>query len=76
LIKKEILKKKQPIYKLTPKGLAIYPILLALIEWGDKCSATEEGPPLYLTHKTCGSAKRSNSLLRVLREYYHEGYRI
>lgn len=53
LAKKGIIKKNRSVYKLTPKGLAIYPILLALMEWGDKYYATEEGPPLYLTHKTC-----------------------
>lgn len=43
-------------YKLTPKGLAIYPIIVALLKWGDKWLPAPEGPPLLLTHATCGHA--------------------
>ncbi|MGJ8562798.1 MAG: winged helix-turn-helix transcriptional regulator [Alphaproteobacteria bacterium] len=54
-----IIKKQGSVYKLTPKGRAIYPILLALLDWGDKWYATEDGPPLYLTHKPCNTALKS-----------------
>jgi len=59
LTRKGIIKKQSSIYKLTSKGRAIYPILLALMEWGDKWYATEEGPPLYLTHKPCNNSLKS-----------------
>lgn len=41
-------------YKLTPKGIAIYPIIIALLAWGDKWLPSPEGPPLLLTHNPCG----------------------
>ncbi len=48
-----LLEKKGSVYKLTPKGRGIYPILLALMEWGDKWYASSKGAPLLLTHKRC-----------------------
>lgn len=48
-----ILAKKQNLYKLTPKGRDIYPILLSLMEWGNKWYGSSKGPPLLLTHKPC-----------------------
>jgi len=56
LSEKGIIKKQNSVYRLTPKGRAIYPILLALMVWGDKWYATEEGSPLYLTHKPCNNS--------------------
>jgi len=40
-------------YKLTEKGLDIYPIQLELIKWGDRWFASEEGPPVLLFHSNC-----------------------
>ncbi len=42
-------------YVLTPKGLDMYPIALALMTWGDRWMAAD-GPPLLLTHSLCGSS--------------------
>ncbi|WP_188189092.1 winged helix-turn-helix transcriptional regulator [Nonomuraea sp. SYSU D8015] len=41
-------------YRLTEKGRDLYPLLVALMHWGDKYLA-EEGPPVVLTHRDCGS---------------------
>ena len=41
-------------YRLTEKGLDIYPIVLALLRWGDRWLAGEKGPPLVLHHINCG----------------------
>jgi DNA-binding HxlR family transcriptional regulator len=41
-------------YRLTAKGLAIYPQVLALIRWGDQWMGDGEGPPLTLIHRGCG----------------------
>lgn len=46
---------RKVLYKLTAKGRDIYPILLALMEWGDQWYAAEEGPPLILSHRPCRS---------------------
>lgn len=42
------------VYKLTEKGIALYPILVLLMEWGDKYYASPEGSPLLLKHTPCG----------------------
>jgi DNA-binding HxlR family transcriptional regulator len=41
-------------YRLTDKGRALYPILLALTAWGDTWMDEGRGPPLYYHHNTCG----------------------
>ena len=41
-------------YRLTSKGLDLYPVLVALMEWGDKYEADQEGPPVLLRHRDCG----------------------
>ncbi len=42
-------------YRLTPKGFDIYPVLIALGEWGDRYLADPEGPPLAFEHRDCGA---------------------
>lgn len=42
-------------YRLTEKGLALYPVLLALVHWGDDWYADAEGPPVRHRHKGCGA---------------------
>ncbi|MGH2946095.1 MAG: winged helix-turn-helix transcriptional regulator [Solirubrobacteraceae bacterium] len=39
-------------YRLTPKGLDLYPVLLALMQWGDRYKV--DLPPVTLVHKACG----------------------
>lgn len=41
-------------YRLTDKGLALYPVLVALMEWGDRYAADPAGPPVLLRHRDCG----------------------
>lgn len=41
-------------YRLTEKGLELYPVILSLVHWGDKYYDRKKGPPLLHTHKTCG----------------------
>ncbi|MGW4795457.1 winged helix-turn-helix transcriptional regulator [Nonomuraea sp. NPDC004297] len=42
-------------YRLTEKGRDLYPLLVALMHWGDKYLAGDEGPPVLLTHRDCGA---------------------
>ena len=42
-------------YRLTTKGLDLYPTLVALMQWGDKYLADDGVPPLALEHRDCGS---------------------
>ncbi|MEW5734358.1 MAG: helix-turn-helix domain-containing protein [Thermodesulfobacteriota bacterium] len=46
---------RRACYRLTRKGLDIYAITLTLMQWGDRWLAGDDGPPLTLTHKTCGN---------------------
>jgi len=41
-------------YRLTEKGIDLYPILVALMQWGDRYVTDERGPAIVLEHKTCG----------------------
>jgi DNA-binding HxlR family transcriptional regulator len=43
-------------YRTTRKGAAYFPALLLLMEWGDKYYGSPEGPPILLTHTTCGKS--------------------
>jgi DNA-binding HxlR family transcriptional regulator len=41
-------------YRLTEKGIDLYPVLISLMRWGDRWAADETGPPVVLTHQACG----------------------
>ena len=41
-------------YRLTPKGLDLYPVIMAVVAWGDRHYAGEAGPPILHRHKACG----------------------
>lgn len=43
-------------YRLTEKGRDLYPVLLALLTWGDAWFSDAKGPPLILTHNPCSQA--------------------
>ena len=42
-------------YRLTRKGMELYPILVAIMRWGDRYLADPGGPPVELTHADCGA---------------------
>lgn len=41
-------------YRLTCKGLDLYPAVMSLVHFGDRHMAGEAGRPLLHRHKTCG----------------------
>jgi DNA-binding HxlR family transcriptional regulator len=43
-------------YRLTAKGKELYPILVALLDWGDRHVADPDGPAILLSHRDCGAA--------------------
>jgi DNA-binding HxlR family transcriptional regulator len=45
-------------YRLTDKGLDLYPVLVALMQWGDRYEGDPAGPPILLTHRDCGEPVR------------------
>ena len=42
-------------YRLTEKAIDIYPILLFLLDWGERWFANDLGPSVLLKHKPCGA---------------------
>ncbi|OUS24290.1 transcriptional regulator [Gammaproteobacteria bacterium 45_16_T64] len=61
LVDAEILKKhiydesyRRHEYKLTKKGIELYPVLMSLVSWGDKWTADKDGAPLEYIHQPCG----------------------
>jgi DNA-binding HxlR family transcriptional regulator len=45
-------------YRLTEAGLDLYPVLVALMQWGDRYAAGPAGPQALLTHRDCGEPVR------------------
>jgi DNA-binding HxlR family transcriptional regulator len=41
-------------YRLTEKGLDLWPTVVALMQWGDRHAAPADGPPVVLEHRGCG----------------------
>lgn len=41
-------------YRLTPKGLDLYPVVLGLRGWGERWLDSGAGSPVRLVHKPCG----------------------
>lgn len=41
-------------YRLTPKGLDLHPVLMAIVHWGDIHMAGKAGRPLLHRHSGCG----------------------
>jgi len=42
-------------YHLTQAGMELRPVLVALMDWGDKHLAGNDGPPMVLEHVGCGA---------------------
>ena len=45
-------------YRLTSKGLDLYPVLVALMQWGDRYAVGSAGPQVLLRHRDCGEPLR------------------
>jgi DNA-binding HxlR family transcriptional regulator len=45
-------------YRLTPKGGDLWPVLVALRQWGETYVGDPEGPVLEIRHRDCGAAVR------------------
>jgi DNA-binding HxlR family transcriptional regulator len=43
-------------YAVTDKGRDLYPVLIVLLQWGDRHLRGSEAPPRVLIHETCGKA--------------------
>ncbi|MFG2051789.1 winged helix-turn-helix transcriptional regulator [Micromonospora sp. NPDC048935] len=45
-------------YRLTEKGLDLWPVLVAVLGWGDRYLADAEGSPLTVAHRDCDAPVR------------------
>lgn len=61
LVEHEVLEKvaytERPLrheYRLTERGVDLWPAIVALLQWGDKWAAGPDGVPVVLTHRGCG----------------------
>ena len=43
-------------YRLTPMGVDLFPVLMALARWGDRWLAGAAGAPIEFVHRRCGQA--------------------
>ncbi|HEY7836942.1 MAG TPA: helix-turn-helix domain-containing protein [Solirubrobacteraceae bacterium] len=43
-------------YLLTEKGLDLWPMIVALMKWGDRYAAPDGGPAVLIEHRGCGGA--------------------
>ncbi len=41
-------------YRVTKKGVDLYPVIMTLVGWGDKYYAGDKGPPIVQHHRSCG----------------------
>lgn len=42
-------------YRLTQKGFDLYPVMIAVSEWGNRYLSDPQGPPLAFAHRDCGA---------------------
>jgi DNA-binding HxlR family transcriptional regulator len=41
-------------YRLTQKGVDLWPVVISLMKWGDRHAPNPEGPPMVVRHRGCG----------------------
>ncbi len=42
-------------YRLTEMGIDLYPLIVLMLQWGDRWLDDGKGPPLTLVHEACGN---------------------
>jgi DNA-binding HxlR family transcriptional regulator len=57
ILRRELYRERPPRYeyRLTEKGVDLYGVLIALMEWGNKWEPGPEGPGVVLQHRGCGA---------------------
>jgi DNA-binding HxlR family transcriptional regulator len=55
-------------YHLTRKGLDLQPVLVGLMQWGDRYLADAPGGPVVLEHRECGQPMRVVPMCEVCHE--------
>jgi DNA-binding HxlR family transcriptional regulator len=55
-------------YRLTEAGRDVFPIVIALLQWGDKHLAGSRGPSIVLQHTRCGNDADPQLICRACHE--------
>lgn len=78
LIEHEVLYKKEYDsahhrfeYRLTEKGVDLYPVIIAITQWGDKWESDEDGVPVEHFHDGCGEHAKPVFSCSVCNETMH-----
>lgn len=58
-------------YRLTQKGLDLYPVLMTIVQWGDQWACDEDGAPINFIHDKCGHATHPRCVCNVCHEEIH-----
>jgi DNA-binding HxlR family transcriptional regulator len=58
VLEKQLYRERPPRYeyRLTQKGIDLWPTIVTLMQWGDRYAAPAAGPPVLLEHRDCGGA--------------------
>ncbi len=52
-------------YRLTEKGLDLWPTIVALMHWGDRHATPPAGPPVIIEHRGCGGTVDEHRICRT-----------
>ena len=47
-------------YRLTEKGIDLWPVMMSLLQWGDRHYPAQDGPPVLIRHRDCGGELTSH----------------
>lgn len=55
-------------YRLTPMGVDLFPVLMALARWGNRWLADARGAPIEFVHRKCGQVTQARVVCNVCGE--------
>jgi len=55
-------------YRLTEKGLDLYPVMMGLVRWGDRWHDDGRGKPIEHLHRSCGEVIHADIVCSACRE--------
>jgi len=58
-------------YRLTQKGLDLYPVLMTIVQWGDQWACDGDGAPINFIHENCGHVTHPKCVCNVCNEEIH-----
>src|SRR5262245_28496871 len=59
---------KRHEYRLTPMGVDLFPVLMALARWGNRWLTDERGAPIEFVHRKCGHVTQARVVCNVCGE--------